>query len=93
MLCEDHAIPYVYVASRAELGIAGGTKRPTSVVLIGREIAGGPKTLKKKRKAEGDEGGEQEAKSKGEDGTEDDWGETYRGLVKLVEREQGRVRI
>lgn len=34
VLCEDHNIPYVYVPSRAELGAAGSTKRPTSVVMI-----------------------------------------------------------
>ena len=41
VLCEDHNIPYVYVPSRAELGAAGSTKRPTSVVMIT------PKTGKK----------------------------------------------
>ena len=34
VLCEDHGMPYVYVPSRAELGAAGSTKRPTSVVMI-----------------------------------------------------------
>src|ERR1700760_1600455 len=34
VLCEDHNIPYVYVPSRAELGAAGNTKRPTSVVMV-----------------------------------------------------------
>ncbi|KAK4546832.1 hypothetical protein LTR36_001564 [Oleoguttula mirabilis] len=34
VLCEDHNIPYVYVPSRAELGAAGSTKRPTSVVML-----------------------------------------------------------
>ncbi|KAH9831299.1 H/ACA ribonucleoprotein complex subunit 2-like [Teratosphaeria destructans] len=34
VLCEDHGIPYVYVPSRAELGAAGSTKRPTSVVMV-----------------------------------------------------------
>ena len=34
VLCEDHDIPYVYVSSRAELGAAGQTKRPTSVVMV-----------------------------------------------------------
>ena len=34
MLCEDHKIPYVFVPSKAELGAAGGTKRPTSCVLV-----------------------------------------------------------
>lgn len=40
MLCEDHGIPYIFVPSRAELGAAGSTKRPTSVVLVGRERVG-----------------------------------------------------
>ncbi|KAF3490766.1 ribosome biogenesis protein Nhp2 [Arthroderma uncinatum] len=34
VLCEDHGIPYIYVSSRAELGNAGATKRPTSVVMV-----------------------------------------------------------
>ncbi|KAL8844985.1 MAG: hypothetical protein Q9176_000657 [Flavoplaca citrina] len=37
VLCEDHGVPYVFVPSRAELGAAGSTKRPTSVVMIGKE--------------------------------------------------------
>lgn len=37
VLCEDHNIPYIYVQSRAELGMAGSTKRPTSVVMVGRD--------------------------------------------------------
>ena len=45
VLCEDHNIPYVFVTSRAELGAAGSTKRPTSVVLVSPEKGG-------KRKAE-----------------------------------------
>lgn len=42
VLCEDHGIPYVFVTSRAELGAAGATKRPTSVVMVT------PKPAKKK---------------------------------------------
>lgn len=34
VLCEDHDIPYMYVPSRAELGAAASTKRPTSVVML-----------------------------------------------------------
>ena len=34
VLCEDHNIPYVFLPSRAELGAAGSTKRPTSVVMV-----------------------------------------------------------
>ncbi|KAF2004189.1 L30e-like protein [Amniculicola lignicola CBS 123094] len=39
VLCEDHNIPYIYIKSRAELGEASATKRPTSVVMIAREKA------------------------------------------------------
>jgi len=46
VLCEDHNIPYVYLTSRAELGAAGSTKRPTSVVMIT------PKSGAKKGQAE-----------------------------------------
>ncbi len=34
VFCEDKGVPYCYVPSRRDLGTAGGTKRPTSVVLI-----------------------------------------------------------
>jgi H/ACA ribonucleoprotein complex subunit 2 len=34
VLCEDHAVPYVFVPSKAGLGGAAATKRPTSCVLI-----------------------------------------------------------
>jgi H/ACA ribonucleoprotein complex subunit 2 len=37
VLCEDHNIPYVYIKSRAELGEASATKRPTSVVMITKQ--------------------------------------------------------
>jgi H/ACA ribonucleoprotein complex subunit 2 len=70
VLCEDHNVPYIYVASRAELGIAGQTKRPTSVVLLGREGSG---------------------KGKGSEGEE--WGTVFDGLVKVLQREGGRVKV
>ena len=53
VLCEDHGVPYVFVPSRAELGAAGSTKRPTSVVMIGKE-----KGRKKKEEEEGGKGEE-----------------------------------
>lgn len=34
VLCEDHSVPYVFVPSKQDLGSAGATKRPTSVVFI-----------------------------------------------------------
>jgi H/ACA ribonucleoprotein complex subunit 2 len=72
VLCEDHGIPYVYVRSRAELGAAGSTKRPTSVVMVGGKAGKGAKP-----KEEGEE----------------EWEETYKTLVKVVEKEGGRVRV
>ena len=35
--CEDKDVPYCYVPSRRDLGCAGGTQRPTSVVLVQTE--------------------------------------------------------
>jgi H/ACA ribonucleoprotein complex subunit 2 len=50
VLCEDHNIPYIYVTSRAELGMAGQTKRPTSVVMVVGAVG------KKKGEGEADSG-------------------------------------
>jgi H/ACA ribonucleoprotein complex subunit 2 len=36
-MCEDNNIPYIFVTSRALLGEASATKRPTSVVMINKE--------------------------------------------------------
>lgn len=37
VFCENKKIPYCYVPSRRQLGSAGGTKRPTSVVLVEKD--------------------------------------------------------
>jgi H/ACA ribonucleoprotein complex subunit 2 len=34
LLCEEKGVAYIYVRSRAEVGIACKTKRPTSCVFI-----------------------------------------------------------
>ncbi len=34
MLCEEAGVQYVYVHSKEQLGAAGMTKRPTSVMLV-----------------------------------------------------------
>ncbi|CBX96477.1 hypothetical protein LEMA_P107420.1 [Plenodomus lingam JN3] len=49
VLCEDHNVPYIYIKSRAQLGEASATKRPTSVVMIAKE-----RTSKKAGKDEDD---------------------------------------
>jgi H/ACA ribonucleoprotein complex subunit 2 len=43
VLCEENNVPYVFVRSKAELGLAAATKRPTSCLMI---VPGGG--LKKK---------------------------------------------
>ena len=77
VLCEDHGIPYVYVTSRAELGSAGSTKRPTSVVMIL------PRSRGKKKKEDQKEGDEEK----------DDFSKVYAELVKVVEKESRRVKF
>lgn len=37
VLCEDHSVPYIYIKSRAQLGEASATKRPTSVVMVSKD--------------------------------------------------------
>ncbi|OJD22172.1 hypothetical protein ACJ73_06481 [Blastomyces percursus] len=58
VLCEDHGIPYIYVTSRAELGSAGATKRPTSVVMVLPRSSA--KSKKDKDKKEGGDGEDKE---------------------------------
>lgn len=72
------------MTSRAELGTAGQTKRPTSVVMVSRDL--GKKApdaaAEKKTKKGGDDADDAEA-----------WEETYKSLVKVVEREGRHVKI
>ncbi|KAK1255359.1 hypothetical protein MKX08_009354 [Trichoderma sp. CBMAI-0020] len=73
VLCEDHNVPFIFVTSRAELGAAAKTKRPTSVVMIMEKAEG-----KKKASKEAD---------KDEDDDKESYSETYASLVKLVQKE------
>ncbi|KAF3932032.1 hypothetical protein ABW20_dc0104193 [Dactylellina cionopaga] len=82
VLAEDHGIPYIFVTSRAELGAAGATKRPTSVVMITPESAGKKRSGKKDKKDKED--GE---KDKGLDKIkeeEDEFRSSYKDLIKDV---------
>jgi H/ACA ribonucleoprotein complex subunit 2 len=78
VLCEDHSIPYVFVRSRAELGAAGATKRPTSVVMVVPKSSG----KIKKKSGEGSEGD-----------TKDDFNKVYADLTKIVEKEAKTVTV
>lgn len=79
VLCEDVNAPYIFVTSRAELGAASSTKRPTSVVMV-TEKSGARKK---------DEG---TAEKKGEE-DEEDFSETYKDLIKVLEKEQRQLRF
>ena len=78
VLCEDHGVPYIFVTSRAELGAAASTNRPTSVVMIT------PETVGKKKPAGGGE-------KAGAD--EEDFKEVYKDLVKIVVKASRGVKI
>uniref|UniRef100_A0A8C8SJP8 NHP2 ribonucleoprotein n=1 Tax=Pelusios castaneus TaxID=367368 RepID=A0A8C8SJP8_9SAUR len=34
IMCEDRSLPYAYTPSKSDLGAAGGSKRPTCVIMI-----------------------------------------------------------
>ncbi|KAL7909084.1 50S ribosomal protein L30e-like protein [Trichoderma velutinum] len=77
VLCEDHNVPFIFVTSRAELGAAAKTKRPTSVVMI-------------MEKAEGKKKPAKEADKDDEEDSSESYSETYASLVKLVQKEGGK---
>lgn len=87
VLCEDHNIPYVFVTSRADLGAASNTKRPTSVVLIARQQG------RKRSKPKGKKGESKDEEMKDVDEQkEEDWEGLFNDLLKVVE-EAPRSRI
>lgn len=51
ILCEEHGVPYLYIRSRADLGVAACTKRATSVVMLKPE---GKKPTAGSKEKEGD---------------------------------------
>ena len=56
--------------------MAGMTKRPTSVVMVSRDLGA--------KKKDGDTAGQDDKES---------WEESFRGLVKVVEREGRHVKV
>ncbi|KAI6583199.1 hypothetical protein MCOR06_008182 [Pyricularia oryzae] len=72
--CEERNVPYLFVSSRAELGAAAKTKRPTSVVML---LAQGRKREADKKKKDIIE----------EDGEEDDYPKAYKELVSTAQKE------
>jgi H/ACA ribonucleoprotein complex subunit 2 len=47
VICESKDVPYAFVRSRMELGIAAQTKKPTSVVLLSEPKDKNEKSLQK----------------------------------------------
>jgi H/ACA ribonucleoprotein complex subunit 2 len=80
ILCEEHGVPYVYIRSRADLGVAACTKRATSVVMLraeGKPAAG---------KGEDDKMAEDGSADK-EKVSAEEYAESWRDLVKLAEKQ------
>lgn len=81
--CEDHNVPYVFVRSRADLGVAACTKRATSVVLVRPE----GKKPKEDGKKKSDKDGEEAEDKDGGKVDPEEFREAWTDLVKLAQRE------
>jgi len=55
ILCEEHGIPYLFIRSRADLGVAACTKRATSVVMLKPEGKKPVEGEKKEKEKDGDD--------------------------------------
>ena len=77
VLSEEAHVPYIFVASKEELGQASSTKRPTSCVMICPQQK---RKIKKKEDGDGDTAKEEE-----------DWKELYEECYKEVEKMDVRV--
>lgn len=88
ILCEDHNIPYIFVTSRAELGAASATKRPTSVVMIVPGLGVGKDKKKKKKSKDGEDKMDTVVEE-----ADDGFREAYDEVVKLVEAAANEVPV
>jgi len=78
ILCEEHGVPYVYVRSRADLGVAACTKRATSVVM-----------LRPEGKAAAAKADDKATDAEKEKVSLEDYQDSWRDLVKLAEKQWG----
>ena len=79
ILCEEHGVPYLYVRSRADLGVAACTKRATSVVMLkpaGKQGASG------KKNDDADMADADDKKVSAED-----YVDSWKDLIKLAEKQ------
>lgn len=89
VLCEEHGVPYLYVRSRADLGVAACTKRATSVVML--------KPAGKPGGADNTKGKKKDADTEMEDADEkkvsaEEYLEGWKELVKTAEK-QWKVQV
>jgi H/ACA ribonucleoprotein complex subunit 2 len=86
VLCEEHGVPYLYVRSRADLGVAACTKRATSVVMLkpeGKKPAAGSGGDKGKKK---DADAEMEDADSGKVSAEE-YLDSWKDLIKTAEKQ------
>lgn len=92
ILCEEHGVPYLYVRSRADLGVAACTKRATSVVMLKPEgkKGGNGNDAKNSNKKKDDDAEMEDADDKKVSAEE--YLEAWKDLVKLAEK-QWKVQV
>jgi len=87
VLCEEHGVPYLYVRSRADLGVAACTKRATSVVMLkpeGKQNNAGSAAGKGKKKdadADMDDAGDDKKVSA------EEYLDAWKDLIKTAEKQ------
>jgi H/ACA ribonucleoprotein complex subunit 2 len=78
-LSEEAQIPYVFVASKEELGHASATKRPTSCVMVCPDLKARPKR--------------KDGETAQEEDKEDDYRELYDECYREVEKLDSQVLV
>lgn len=81
ILCEEHGVPYIYIRSRADLGVSACTKRATSVVMLRPEG-------KKPAPGAAKKGGDDEEMDEGDKkASAEEYLEAWKELVKLADKQ------
>lgn len=91
ILCEEHNVPYLYVRSRADLGVAACTKRATSVVMLKPEGKPGGNTNNKDKGKKKDEDADMED-ADGKKVSLEEYLEALKDLIKVAEK-QWKVQV
>lgn len=84
VLCEDHGVPYIYVRSRADLGVAASTKRSCSVVMLKPEGKKSNKTEEDKKDEDAAMDGTGDAEKKVDPA---EYLQSWKEIVKVVQKQ------